>query len=69
MDTNGDGRIDLAAYSPELDFGNHGAAIFRVGQHYVSTESVDTATGKIVLKSHPAAEYERIELTLGATHS
>ena len=67
MDTNGDGRIDTEAYSPELDFGNHGAAIFRVGNHYVSTESVDTTTGKIILKSHPASEYERVELTLGAT--
>jgi thiol-disulfide isomerase/thioredoxin len=65
MDTNGDGQFDLEPNSPETDYGNRGVAIFRVGQHYVSTKAVDTATGKLVLRSHPAAEYERIELTAG----
>lgn len=67
LDTNGDGRIDLEPNSPESDYGNRGLAVFRVGKHYVSTESVDTATGKITLKSHPASDYERIELTVGST--
>jgi thiol-disulfide isomerase/thioredoxin len=65
MDTNGDGRIDASANSPELDFGNHGVAVFRVGDRYVSTQSIDAATGVVVLKSHPASDYERLDLTVG----
>src|SRR3712207_1458456 len=67
VDTNGDGRIDSEPNSPENDYGNRGAAIFRVGAHYISTQSVDSKTGRIVVRAHAPSEYERIELTAGAT--
>lgn len=67
VDTNGDGRIDSEPNSPETDYGNRGAAIFRVGTHYISTQAVDSKTGRIVIRAHAPSEYERIELTTGAT--
>jgi thiol-disulfide isomerase/thioredoxin len=65
IDANGDGRIDFDENSPETDYGNHGEVIFRVGEHYVSTKSIDSSTGVIVLQSRLPSEYHRIELTKG----
>ena len=39
--------------------------MFRAGDRYVSTASVDADTGKIVMRGHPAADYIRIELRVG----
>lgn len=67
VDTNADGRIDSEPNSPETDYGNRGVAILRVGTHYISTQSVDSKTGRIDVRAHAPSEYERIELTPGAT--
>lgn len=53
MDCNGDGTIDRGTSSPEFKFAKHEVVVFRMGEHYVSTQSVDVASGKIVLRSHP----------------
>ncbi len=64
MDCNGDGTIDRSPNSPEWRFANKNVVVFRVGEHYLSTESVDLSSGKIVLRSHPATAYTSIELQL-----
>ena len=66
IDTDGDGKIDNSFVSPENAYAKNETVVFRVGETYVSTKSVDPATGEIVLKSHPATDYQRIELKIGA---
>jgi thiol-disulfide isomerase/thioredoxin len=66
VDCNGNGRIDAGTWSPETDYAKDELVVFRVGGRYVSTESVDLETGKIVLRDHPAINYKRIELGIGS---
>ncbi|MEW6127355.1 MAG: TlpA disulfide reductase family protein [Acidobacteriota bacterium] len=66
VDTNGDARIDNNFVSYELAYAKDETVVFRAGSAYVSTKSVDGASGKIVLKSHPVADYQRIELEIGS---
>jgi thiol-disulfide isomerase/thioredoxin len=67
MDTNGDGRIDssFGTPSPESTNARKENVVFRVGNVYVSTKTVDTATGEIVFRTHPASDYQFIELRNG----
>jgi len=65
VDVNGDGKIDLDENSPEIDYGNHGESIFHVGEHYVSTRSIDSSTGMIILSSRMPSDYKRIDLATG----
>lgn len=67
MDTDLDGKIDASFVSPETAYAKNETVVFRVGEQYLSTKSVDPATGDIVLKTHPASDYQRIELKIGAT--
>jgi thiol-disulfide isomerase/thioredoxin len=64
IDCNRDGKISRATGSPEWDFANDETIVFRVGDLYVSTGSVDLETSKIVLRSHHASDYQRIELSV-----
>lgn len=65
FDMNGDGKIDMTNFSPEWTAAEQETVIFRVGQHYVSTKSVNTETGEIGLRSHDPKEYQRIEVNVG----
>jgi thiol-disulfide isomerase/thioredoxin len=65
IDCNLDGKIDQVPTSPEYQFAKHQVVVFRVGEHYVSTQSVDVRSGRIVLRVHPATAYTNIELKLG----
>jgi thiol-disulfide isomerase/thioredoxin len=65
VDCDGDGTIDTDWTSPENSSAGGRPVVFRVGSHYVSTVSVDTASRTIVMRAHPAADYERIELSPG----
>ena len=65
VDANGDGNIDEGPFSVEWTSADQETVVFRVGQHYVSTKSVDTKTGQITLRTHAANEYQRIEVRLG----
>jgi thiol-disulfide isomerase/thioredoxin len=65
VDGNGDGVIDTAWESPEVCRAKGMSPVFRVGRRYVSTTKVDLATGTVVMRDHPASDYERIELTVG----
>jgi thiol-disulfide isomerase/thioredoxin len=66
FDMDGDGKIDKSNLSPESTLAKNEDVIFRIGDKYVSTRSIDTATGRITLRSHEPSEYRRIELKLGA---
>jgi thiol-disulfide isomerase/thioredoxin len=65
MDCDGDGKIDRAPTSPEFKFANHEIVVFRVGEHYLSTQSVDVPSGVIRVRSHAASSYNAIELVQG----
>lgn len=69
LDCNGDGAFDQDFTSWEMGYGRGSATVFHVGDgpRYVSIKSVDPATATITLSARPAADYERIELRLGAT--
>lgn len=67
IDANGDGKVDPGVYSPESAAADNETLVFRVGTTYVSTESVDLKSRKVVLRSHPASDYSRIELEVGST--
>lgn len=65
VDGDGDGTIDTSFGSPEWDFAQDDAPVFKVGERYVSTKSADPATGRIVLATHPATDYVRFDLRPG----
>ena len=66
VDGNGDGQIDMDFVSPEAAYADDETVVFRAGNRYISTKSVDPETGRIILRSHPESEYRRIELHIGA---
>jgi peroxiredoxin len=65
VDCDGDGEVDMDAFSPEAAETRDEAAVFRVGNIYVSTRKVDLEKNQITMKSHPASDYRRIELRIG----
>ena len=65
VDSDGDGNIDFDPFSPEAAEAQDEVIVFRVGSAYVSTKRVDLEKNQIVMKSHPASDYKRIELRLG----
>ncbi len=66
MDADGNGKIDMSFVSSESAYAKNESVIFRVGEHYLSTKSLDSEKGIFVLQAHPASDYKRIELRLGA---
>ena len=66
IDSNGDGTVDPSVFSPESATADGESIVFRVGSAFVSTETVDLKARKVVLRSHPASDYERIELVAGS---
>jgi thiol-disulfide isomerase/thioredoxin len=65
IDGDGDGKIDMSRFSPEAAEAQDEAVVFRVGDRYVSTKKVDADKNLIVLRSHPASDYKRVELRVG----
>ncbi|MDX2041498.1 MAG: redoxin domain-containing protein [Acidobacteriota bacterium] len=65
VDGDGDGKIDLDRFSPEVAEAREETIIFRVGDVYVSTKKADLEKNQIVLRSHPASDYKRVELRMG----
>lgn len=59
------GPIDFSQDSPETASADNEQVVFRAGDLYLSTESVDLRHHMIVLRSHPAADYVRVELRRG----
>jgi peroxiredoxin len=67
LDSDGDGKIDMDSLSPEAMRVNGEAAIFRIGDTYVSTKKADLKKDSIILRENPAKDYKRIELVMGNT--
>jgi thiol-disulfide isomerase/thioredoxin len=65
VDSDGNGDIDLDPFSPEMAETEDEAVVFRVGNLYVSTKRADVEKNQIIMKSHSASDYKRIELRVG----
>ena len=66
VDGDGDGEIDMDDFSPEAAEAHEEVVVFRVGDSYVSTKRADLEKNQIVMRSHPAGDYKRVELKIGA---
>lgn len=66
IDSDGDGTIDLDHFSPEAAEAHEETVVFRVGHEYFSTKKVDLEKNQIVMREHPASDYKRVELVVGA---
>ena len=66
VDGDNDGEIDSDRFSPESADANDETVVFRLGNRYVSTKKVDVEKNQIVMREHPASDYKRVELTIGA---
>jgi hypothetical protein len=68
LDANLDGHIDFEWRSPENDFWESAQPpVFRVGQRYFLTDSIDLAAGSFRLIERPASDYTRVELVEGGS--
>jgi len=65
IDCDGDGLIDMDAFSPEAAETENEAVVFRVGNVYVSPKKADLEKNQITLKAQSASDYKRIELRMG----
>jgi thiol-disulfide isomerase/thioredoxin len=66
VDGDGDGKIVVDRFSPESADAQEETVVFRVGDAYVSTRRVDMEKNQIIMRSHPAADYKRIEVHVGS---
>ena len=66
VDGDGDGEIDLDRFSPEAAEAREETVVFRIGNRYVSTKKVDLDKNQILMREHPASDYKRVELVIGA---
>jgi thiol-disulfide isomerase/thioredoxin len=66
VDTDGDGQILVDRFSPESADAREETVIFRVGDNYISTRRVDVEKNQIIMRSHPASDYKRVEIQLGS---
>lgn len=65
VDVNGDGRITSVQFSPETAYAMKDEVVFPLGDKFVSTSSIDSVTGKIVVRERQKAEYGRVDLKVG----
>lgn len=66
VDVDGDAEIDMGYFSPEAAEAREEVVVFRVGENYVSTKRADLEKNQIVMRSHSAGDYKRVELKMGA---
>ena len=65
VDTDGDGKINTARFSPEIGYTANSELVFRLGDIYVSTERVDMVKNEITVRKREKGEYLRHELEVG----
>ncbi|MDX6383220.1 MAG: hypothetical protein QOK48_793 [Blastocatellia bacterium] len=66
VDGDNDGEIESDRFSPESADAQEETVVFRVGNRYVSTKKVDIEKNVVTMREHPASDYKRVELTMGA---
>lgn len=65
VDADGDGRIRNEQFSPETSYAANDELVFRLGDLFLSTSSVDLAKNEIVVRRRDPQEYLRVELEVG----
>jgi len=65
IDVDGDGKIRNEQFSPETSYAQKDELVFRLGDTYVSTSTVDLEKNEIVLRSRHKSEYQKQELEVG----
>lgn len=65
LDVNGDGEIYNEQFSIETSYASDEELVFRYGDKYLSTESIDIAKNEIVVRCRDKSEYLRAELEIG----
>ena len=65
VDVDGDGKIKNEQFSVETSYADKDEIVFPLGDLFVSTTSIDMATGQIVIRQRDKKEYQRIDLEVG----
>lgn len=65
IDVDGDGKIRNEQFSIETSYASDEELVFRLGDRYLSTESIDVAKNEIVVRARDRSEYLRAELEIG----
>ena len=65
MDVDGDGEIDTSITSPEYLFANNETLIFKIGDVYLSTKTIDLTRHEVTLVTRDSSEYQTIALKPG----
>ena len=65
VDVDGDGKIRSEAFLPESSYAAKEAPVFRIGELYASTSSIDLEKNLIVMRPRAVADYRRQELEMG----
>jgi thiol-disulfide isomerase/thioredoxin len=65
IDVDGDGRIHNEQFSLETSYASDGEVVFRYGDIYLSTASIDLAKNQVVVRRRDKSEYLRAELEVG----
>lgn len=66
IDADGNGSIADDTFSAEATYAMNEEVVLRVLDRYVSIAGADVNSGTIRLAEHPASDYEKMELTVGA---
>ncbi len=66
VDSDNDGEIDSDRFSPESADAHDETIVFHIGNRYFSTKKIDVEKNQIVMREHPASDYKRVELMMGA---
>lgn len=65
VDGDGDGRIRDQQFSSETSYAANDELVFPLRDIFVSTKSIDTVTGQIVIRQRNKSEYKRVDLEVG----
>lgn len=67
IDIDGDGTIESKQFSIETSYASNEEIVFRYGNKYLSTASIDLDRNEVIVRSREKSEYLREELTVGKT--
>ena len=65
LDVDGDGVIKNAPFSAETSYAANDEVVFKFGNRYLSTRSVDLTKNQIVMRTRAAQDYRRVDLEIG----
>lgn len=65
IDADSDGAIGNEQFSLETSYANEVEVVFRFGDIYLSTESIDSVKNVVTVRRRPKSEYLREELAVG----